>query len=304
MKTDYHLTETGNENRISSIELACTRRQVLIWSGGTILGLSALKPVSLYGADLPVIIVEQAGGLVVADPVLCVGCGRCELACSEFNDGKASPSASRIKVSRNLHYGPGGTANRNAGQGNMGDGLIVQDLCKQCPHPVPCANICPENAIVLSSATRARMIDPDKCTGCKVCLQACPWDMISFDPESNKANKCHLCGGRPKCVEACPAGALLYVMWEDLTGKIPPRNWNTAPLPSERSLTCRECHLPGQSHNLRSIGTMIRQRLQGERPGPSGGIGFQWLDMAGSVIVLVAIGGVAVHAFLRKVIKR
>ena len=47
--------------------------------------------------------------------------------------------------------------------------------------------------------------------------------MMSFDADTNKATKCFLCDGKPKCVEACPAEALSYVAWRDLTGKVPPR---------------------------------------------------------------------------------
>jgi len=72
--------------------LSCTRRQTLIWGGSSLLGLYALEEVLARGYDRPLIIMEQAQGMIVADPVLCVGCGRCELACTEFNDGKAAPS--------------------------------------------------------------------------------------------------------------------------------------------------------------------------------------------------------------------
>ncbi|MDD2672496.1 MAG: 4Fe-4S dicluster domain-containing protein, partial [Syntrophales bacterium] len=252
----------------------------------------------------PLIIMEKARGVIVADPVRCVGCGRCELACTEFNDGKAAPSMSRIKVDRNLNFGPLGAATWREGRGNMGDGLIVQDLCRQCPHPVPCADICPENAIILSPADNARMIDPERCTGCKVCLQACPWEMISFDPENGKATKCNLCEGEPKCVEACPAGSLSYIAWTDLTGKIPPRNLSTAPLPQQKALSCQECHMPGQPHNIRRIGPSILTALGGGRSASAGGIGFKWIDMAGAILVPAAIGSVLVHALLRKIRKK
>jgi len=220
----------------------CTRRQILIWGGISIAGLAALSPLLALAADRPLIIMEKAEGLVVADPVVCVGCGRCELACTEFNFGKAAPSLSRIKVDRSLDAGARGAPARREGEGNPGDGLIVQNLCLQCPHPVPCASICPENAIVLSPVLKARTVDPKKCTGCGICLRACPWEMISYDPDSRKAVKCDLCRGNPKCVAACPAGSLRYVSWRDLTGETPVRNPNTAPLPPQRRMVCGECH--------------------------------------------------------------
>ena len=171
------------ETDISSLSLnpRCSRRQILQWGGISIVGISALGPVLARGATKPLIIMEQAQGIVVSDPMKCVGCGRCELACTEFNDGKAAPALSRIKVDRNLNFGPEGLLAWREGQGNWGDGRVVLDLCKQCPHPVPCADICPENAIVVGPSGNARMVDLEKCTGCKICLRACPWEMISFD---------------------------------------------------------------------------------------------------------------------------
>ncbi|HTZ39004.1 MAG TPA: 4Fe-4S dicluster domain-containing protein [Syntrophales bacterium] len=267
----------------------CSRRQTLKWGGLSIIGLSMLGPVLARGETAPLIIMEKAGGLVVADTALCVGCGRCELACTEFNDGRASPSLSRIKVDRNLNFGPAGAPAWREGEGNWGDGLIVQDLCKQCPHPVPCADMCPEDAIVLAPGTGARVVNLEKCTGCKDCLKACPWEMISFDTEANKATKCHLCGGKPKCVEACPAGALSYVVWQDLTEKVPARI-DAAALPLERSRSCTSCHVPGQRATLRE--------------GFRAASGVKWIDLAGSILIPVAAIFVVIHGMLHRAVKR
>jgi len=98
----------------------CTRRQTLKWGGLSILGMSALGPVLAQGSEKPLIIMEKAQGLVVADPRKCVGCGRCELACTEFNDGKAAPALSRIKIDRNLNFGLDGVSAWREGHGNWG----------------------------------------------------------------------------------------------------------------------------------------------------------------------------------------
>ena len=292
---------------VSSLSLnpPCSRRQILKWGGISIIGISALGPVLARGATKPLIIMEQAQGIVVSDPVKCVGCGRCELACTEFNDGKAAPALSRIKVDRNLNFGPEGVLAWREGQGNWGDGLVVQDLCLQCPHPVPCADICPEDAIVAAPPGNARMVDLNKCTGCKICLRACPWEMISFDPDSKKATKCHLCNGKPKCVEACPAESLSYVPWRDLTNKVPPRIAITAQIPAERSVACQECHLPGAQKNLRQgILSLFWEQVKGDKPVSTRDIGFRWIDLVGVVLLPLVLIFVILHAGLRTVVKR
>jgi Fe-S-cluster-containing dehydrogenase component len=224
------------------IDQSLPRRQFLKLSGVSIIGISALGPLLARGDTKPLIIMEQAEGIIIADPTKCVGCRRCELACTEFNDGKAQPSISRIKVSRNLNFGSKGVYLGQSGQGNWGSGLVIQDLCKQCPHPVPCANACPNDAIVVKPPVNARVVDLDKCIGCKMCQKACPWEMMSFDPETNKATKCFLCDGKPKCVEACPASALSYAAWRDFTDKVPPRAVPTAVIPPAKAAACQDCH--------------------------------------------------------------
>jgi len=219
-----------------------SRRQFLRISGISIVGMSAFGSCVATGTTKPVLFMEQAQGIVIADPSRCVGCRRCELACTEFNDGKAQPSMSRVKISRNLNFGPKGVYGGLQTQGNWGNGLIIQDLCKQCLHPVPCANACPNDAIVVRPPTNARVVDEKKCVGCKMCQRACPWEMMSFDADKGKATKCFLCDGEPRCVEACPAGALSYVAWRDLTDKVPPRIVPTAVMPSEKAAACNECH--------------------------------------------------------------
>jgi Fe-S-cluster-containing dehydrogenase component len=281
-----------------------SRRQILKLGGISIVGASVLAPVLARSASRPLIIMEKAQGIVIADPTACVGCGRCELACTEFNDGKAAPKLSRIKVDRNANFGPDPILTWREGQGVWGSGLVVQDLCKQCPHPVPCADVCPEGAIVAAPSTGARMVDVGKCTGCKICLKACPWEMISYDPDSHKATKCHLCNGKPKCVEACPAEALSYVWWRDLTTKVPPRVSITARPQGDRANACFECHLPGQRKSA-SLGT--RMSPGGRSPGAlSSGPdpAFSWVDRLGTIFLPVVVLAVLAHGAVRAIVKR
>lgn len=223
------------------LDAVLSRREFLAFSAGAVSMLTALGIGRAWGANAPVVIIDDAKGLLLADSTRCVGCLRCELACTEFNDGRAQPTLARIKVQRNLNFGPQGPAGAPM-QGAWGNGQFIQDVCRQCPHPVPCSTACPNDAIKADPQTGARFVDVSACTGCRLCQRACPWNMIGFDEESQKATKCFLCRGQPKCVEACPSGALHYVPWRDLTRDAAPRNAAVQLVPAEKAGSCMECH--------------------------------------------------------------
>jgi Fe-S-cluster-containing dehydrogenase component len=221
---------------------ALSRRDFLLFSAGAVTALTALNIGRAWGAGAPLVIVDNAKGLILADPSRCGGCLRCELACSEHNLGRAQPSQAHIKVGRNMSFGPEGPSGGPRMLGAWGNGLVVQDTCLQCPHPVPCATACPQDAIKCDPETGARIVDPTACVGCRLCQRACPWNMINFDEQSQKAVKCTLCQGDPKCVEACPAGALRYVPWRNLTREAVPRTAALTVIPEEKAKECLECH--------------------------------------------------------------
>lgn len=187
----------------------------------------------------------NAKGMVIAEPTRCTGCRRCELACTEYNDGKAQPSLARIKVARNMYFGSQGAQLGYArGQGLYGNFLVVQDTCRQCAHPVPCQLACPNGAIDAVPPVNARVVNVDKCTGCRMCQDACPWAMTTFDEELKKASKCTLCNGDPECVKACPTGALQYVPWEAKSKDVPTRWVVPAYIstPPDVAASCGQCH--------------------------------------------------------------
>ncbi|WP_035258182.1 4Fe-4S dicluster domain-containing protein [Desulfatirhabdium butyrativorans] len=227
----------------TGMDTVLSRRQFLVFSGRAITVLATMDICRAWGSDSALVILDNAKGLVVADASRCVGCQRCELACTEFNDGRAQPSLARIQVGRTINFGPEGSLGRNQAQGLWGGGTFSQDICHQCPHPVPCATACPNDAILADPRTGARVVDTSRCSGCRLCLRACPWDMIRFDEESQKATKCFLCQGSPKCVEACPAGALRYVPWRNIARETAPRTAVFPVISAEKARGCLDCHL-------------------------------------------------------------
>ncbi len=211
-------------------DASLTRRRFLQVGGLSVVALSALGPWLAAEAAPPVLVLPHAKGLVLADPTRCVGCRRCELACTEFNDGKAAPSMARIKVARNMNFGPRGAFLGREGLGTWGNGLVVQDVCRQCADAA-CASACPVQAIGAKSPANARVVDATKCVGCRTCVSACPFRMMAFDDEIGRATKCTLCDGKPKCVDACPAAALRYVAWREI---------GRAPVPGPRPVERRD----------------------------------------------------------------
>lgn len=79
----------------------------------------------------------------------------------------------------------------------------------------------PEQMPNLPPRTRSAMEnDPDKCISCRLCIQACPNEVITLTSETDENKKkkltsyvmdmgrCLYCG---LCVEACPTGSLINV---------------------------------------------------------------------------------------------
>ncbi len=230
----------------AGMEVTLSRRGFLLLSACAVASLSAFGLREALGGEAPLVILDNSKGMILADPSRCVGCQRCELACTEFNDGRAQPSQARIKIDRAMNFGPEGPTGGPAMQGTWGNGLVVQGVCRQCPHPVPCDTACPQDAIQADPKTGARVVDTERCVGCRLCQRACPWDMITFDEERQKASKCFLCHGKPKCVEACPAGALRFVPWRDITREGLPGGAAQSVLSAAKAKVCLECHAPAQ----------------------------------------------------------
>ena len=84
--------------------------------------------------------------------------------------------------------------------------------CNHCDD-APCIEICPTHALY---RRHDGIVDFDntRCIGCKGCMQACPYDALYIDPNSNTAAKCNFCAHRvennmePACVIVCPTQAI------------------------------------------------------------------------------------------------
>ncbi|MEJ2641288.1 MAG: 4Fe-4S dicluster domain-containing protein [Desulfosarcinaceae bacterium] len=121
---------------------------------------------------------------------LCTGCGICTLVCSQRLLGGYNPHRALLKITHsheNLYHYP--------------------VVCNQCENAY-CANVCPVGAIDRNPTTYAMEVDPAVCVGCNLCGRYCPIGVVGVDPDLKKSVKCDLCQGEPRCVAACPTGAL------------------------------------------------------------------------------------------------
>ncbi len=124
-------------------------------------------------------------------PATCQGCRACEAQCSMFHYGYVNPNSVGIKIREHAELGK-----------------FDQVICVQCID-MPCAEVCPNGAIVHNSYSGAVEITED-CNGCGLCADECSIGairMVVMDGQT-KAVKCNLCGGLPSCVPICPRQAL------------------------------------------------------------------------------------------------
>jgi Fe-S-cluster-containing dehydrogenase component len=120
-------------------------------------------------------------GLVIDDKA-CWGCKACEVACKQENN--APDGLKLIKV---LEDGPKRVTGRLQFQ------FKVQ-ACKHCAKPA-CVKAC-SFAAISKRADGIVVLESAKCTGCRSCLEACPYAAIVFDETKEVALKCNLCHHR------------------------------------------------------------------------------------------------------------
>ncbi len=138
----------------------------------------------------------------------CSGCYCCQLACKDEHVGNDwSPYA---KPQPNTGQFWGKIYEYLRGQVPKVKMSYVFVPCQHCNN-APCVAWCPVKAISIRNDGLV-IIDPKKCTGCKICVDACPYQCIFFNDPLQLAQKCTGCAHlldrgwpitTPRCVDVC-----------------------------------------------------------------------------------------------------
>jgi heterodisulfide reductase subunit A len=105
------------------------------------------------------------------------------------------------------------------------DGIFIAGACqapKDIPDTVAQAGAAAAEALALIDAKEMELepntafVVQDDCSGCKSCLELCPYTAITRDDSLGKASINEaLCKGCGTCVASCPSGAIHQNLFED-----------------------------------------------------------------------------------------
>ncbi len=134
---------------------------------------------------------------LAVNPVPCTGCLNCQVVCAQARAGDQDRRASAIAVELDI-FG----------------GCHVHTVCRQCEEP-QCVDACPQQAIGYDGKTGAWTIDREICVRCGSCVKACPFHAVQWWDDDHGPVKCDLCGGSPRCVQACHFDVIRFLEPED-----------------------------------------------------------------------------------------
>jgi Fe-S-cluster-containing dehydrogenase component len=155
---------------------------------------------------------EKKYGMVI-DVFRCTGCYNCFFACKDENCGEAHPGYTEAQPMTGQFW----INVLDVERGSYPKVRIshIPVTCGQCENPL-CLKSATDGAVYRRD-DGIIMIDPVKAVGQKQLVNACPHRVIFWNEEKNLPQKCDMCAHfldegfpKPRCVETCPTGALVF----------------------------------------------------------------------------------------------
>jgi Fe-S-cluster-containing dehydrogenase component len=143
---------------------------------------------------------------MVLDTAKCVGCMDCVVACKTENG---------VPIGFDRDW----LAYDARGKFPTVQLELRSERCNHCARP-PCVDCCPCGASHVHDLGGVVLVHHEKCSGCKACIAACPYDARFIHPEGY-ADKCTFCihrveqGLEPACVAVCPTRCMSFGDLED-----------------------------------------------------------------------------------------
>ncbi len=159
----------------------------------------------------------------------CTGCYNCFLACRDEHYGNDYPPIAAAQPFKDHFWMQ--IIERERGKYPKVKASFIPKPCMHCDDP-PCARKALDGA-VYKRPDGIVIIDPEKSAGQKEIVSTCPHRVIFWNEEKKIPQKCTLCAHlmdkgeiEPRCVEACPTGALLFGDVNDPKSEIS-KVWNS-----------------------------------------------------------------------------
>lgn len=161
--------------------------------------------------------------IVLIDTRKCMACRGCQVACKDWNQLPAGVTKFRGTYTNPLTLQPHTWTHLVFTETDQGRWLFAKYACMHCTDAA-CVEVCPLGAVRrLKNGTVWH--DADKCAGCGLCVEQCPFNVPRINKFTRVMGKCTGCAERtmnglqPACVATCPSGALEYGERKELLAK-------------------------------------------------------------------------------------
>ncbi len=154
---------------------------------------------------------------MLIDTSKCAACRGCQIACKQWNQLPAEKTTNEGSYENPLQLSAKTWTKvsfRETSDNGDVEWLFAKRQCMHCTDAT-CAKVCPTGA-AQKTKYGAVVIDQTTCTGCKFCVQNCPFEIPQYDESTNTVKKCRLCFDRisygldPACAKTCPPGAIQF----------------------------------------------------------------------------------------------